>query len=108
MENGMQRRFRDRIWKMPEWNGRFQERNGRQSSILPHQFHTRFRGWQLVNISILVSTHGYGGRVLYNACLDCCDFETRVCLVVAGMGLNPIHSHFSDNQRLIQSRVPVH
>ena len=24
-----------------EWNGRFQEWNGRQSSILPHQFHTR-------------------------------------------------------------------
>ena len=27
---------------MPEWNGRFQEWNGRQSSILLHQFHTRF------------------------------------------------------------------
>ena len=25
-----------------EWNGRFQEWNGRQSSILPYQFHTRF------------------------------------------------------------------
>ena len=24
------------------WNGRFQEWNGRQSSILPYQFHTRF------------------------------------------------------------------
>ena len=25
-----------------EWNGRFQEWNGRQSSILPYQFHTTF------------------------------------------------------------------
>ena len=25
-----------------EWNGRFHELNGRQSSILPYQFHTRF------------------------------------------------------------------
>ena len=25
-----------------EWNGRFEEWNGRQSSILPYQFHTRF------------------------------------------------------------------
>ena len=30
-----------------EWNGRFQERNGRQSSILPYQFHTRFRAFYL-------------------------------------------------------------
>ena len=34
------------IWNMEdarmEWNGRFQEWNGRQSSILPYQFHTRF------------------------------------------------------------------
>ena len=30
------------IWKTPEWNGIFQEWNGRQSSILPYQFHTRF------------------------------------------------------------------
>ena len=28
-----------------EWNGRFQKRNGRQSSILSYQFHTRFRSW---------------------------------------------------------------
>ena len=26
-----------------EWNDRFQEWNGRQSSILLYQFHTRFR-----------------------------------------------------------------
>ena len=25
-----------------EWNGRLQEWNGRHSSILPYQFHTRF------------------------------------------------------------------
>ena len=34
------------VWKMEdarmEWNGRFQKRNERQSSILPYQFHTRF------------------------------------------------------------------
>ena len=40
--NGMERKFRYGIWNMPEWNGRFQEWNGRQSSILPYQFHSRF------------------------------------------------------------------
>ena len=34
------------VWNMEdarmEWNGRFQEWNGKQSSILPYQFHTRF------------------------------------------------------------------
>ena len=30
-----------------KWNGRFQEWNGRQSSILPYQFHTRFRALYL-------------------------------------------------------------
>ena len=43
----MERKFRYGIWKMPEWNGRFQEWNGRQSSILPYQFHTRFRAMYL-------------------------------------------------------------
>ena len=32
------------VWSMedtvPEWNGRFQERNGRQSFLLPYQFCT--------------------------------------------------------------------
>ena len=37
---GMERKFRYGIWKMPEWNER-------QSSILPYQFHTRFRTWHL-------------------------------------------------------------
>ena len=32
---------------MPEWNGRFQEWNGRRPSILPYQFHTRFRALYL-------------------------------------------------------------
>ena len=45
--NEMERKFWYKIWKMPEWNGRFQEWNGRQSSILPYQFHTRFRAWHL-------------------------------------------------------------
>ena len=39
------------VWNMEdarmEWNGRFQEWNGRQSSILPCQFHTRFRALYL-------------------------------------------------------------
>ena len=43
------------IWKMPELNGRLQEWNGRQSSILPYQFHTRFRSWHLQK-----NTYGYG------------------------------------------------
>ena len=34
------------VWNMEvarmKWNGRIQEWNGRQSSILPYQFHTRF------------------------------------------------------------------
>ena len=30
-----------------EWNGRLQEWNGKQSSILPYRFHTRFRSWHL-------------------------------------------------------------
>ena len=39
------------VWNMEdarmEWNGRFQEWNGRQSSILPYQFHIRFRAFYL-------------------------------------------------------------
>ena len=39
------------VWYMEdarmEWNGRFQEWNRRQSSILPYQFHTRFRAFYL-------------------------------------------------------------
>ena len=39
------------VWNMEdarmEWNGRFQEWNGRQSSILPYQFHTRCRALYL-------------------------------------------------------------
>ena len=34
MKNGMERKFRYGIWKMPEWNGRLQEWNERQSSLL--------------------------------------------------------------------------
>ena len=43
----MERKFRYGIWKMPEWNGIFQEWNARQSSLLPYQFHTRFRALYL-------------------------------------------------------------
>ena len=38
----MEWKFRYRIWKMPEWNGIFQEWNGRQSFILPYQIQVRF------------------------------------------------------------------
>ena len=48
----MEQKFRYGIWKVPEWNGR-------QSSILPYQFHTRFRAMYLLkNI--------YGCRVVIN------------------------------------------
>ena len=30
-----------------EWNGRLQEWNGRQSSILSYQLHTKFYTWHL-------------------------------------------------------------
>ena len=51
MENGIEneRKFRFGISKMPEWNGRFQEWNGRQSSKLPYQLHTRFCALYLQN-----------------------------------------------------------
>ena len=39
------------VWSMEDARmqrkGRFQEWNGRQSSILPSQFYTRFRSWHL-------------------------------------------------------------
>ena len=49
--NGMNRKFRYGKWNMPEWNGRFQEWNGRQSYILPDQFHTRFCALYLQKIA---------------------------------------------------------
>ena len=47
--NGMERKFRYGNVEdgRMEWNGIFQEWNGRQSSILPYQFHTRFRALHL-------------------------------------------------------------
>ena len=48
----MERKFRYGIWKMPEWNGR-------QSSILPYQFHTRFR-------SLYLQKNTYRCRVVIN------------------------------------------
>ena len=56
MENGMEISVWNKEdtrmeWNMEdarmEWNERFQEWNGRQSSILPYQFHTRFRALYL-------------------------------------------------------------
>ena len=39
--NGMERKFRYGIWKMPEWNGMEDFKNGMEDN-LPYQFHTRF------------------------------------------------------------------
>ena len=36
----MERNFRYRIWKMPEWNGMEDFKNGMED-YLPYQFHTR-------------------------------------------------------------------
>ena len=54
--NEIQRKFQYKISMMPEWNGRFQEWNRRQSSILPCKFHTRFCSWHLQkNIRIVIN-----------------------------------------------------
>ena len=47
------------VWNMPKWNERFQEWNGRQFSILPYQFHTRFR-------ALYLQKNIYGCRVVTN------------------------------------------
>ena len=67
MENGMEAKFLYGIWKMPEWNLRFQEWNGRQFSILPCQFHTRFRTRHLQKMySRLVITKNMWKRLAAN------------------------------------------
>ena len=40
MENGMERKFRYGIWKMPEWNGKEDFKKGMEDN-LPY-FHTNF------------------------------------------------------------------
>ena len=55
----MEQKFQYGIWKMPEWNGRFQEWNGRQSSILPYQFPTIFR-------AVYLQKEKYECRVVIN------------------------------------------
>ena len=45
--NRMEWKFRYGVWEMPQWNRTFQEWNGRQFSILPYQFHIRFRSWHI-------------------------------------------------------------
>ena len=42
-----------------EWNGRFQEWNGKQSSILPYQFRTKF-------CALYLQKNTYGCRVVTN------------------------------------------
>ena len=41
MENGMEQKFWYGIWKMPEWNGMEDFKNGMEDN-LPYQFHTKF------------------------------------------------------------------
>ena len=64
MENGMEwnRNFGMKYGRCQngmEWNGRFQEWNGRQSSILPYQFHTKVR-------SLYLQKNTYRCRVVIN------------------------------------------
>ena len=44
--NRMEQKFRFGIWKMPEWNGMEDLKNGMEDN-LPYQFHTRFRSWNI-------------------------------------------------------------
>ena len=53
------------VWKMLERNERFQEWNERQSSILPYQFHTRFRSYKIHTDSDTV-TKNMGKRLAAN------------------------------------------
>ena len=41
MGKGMEWKFRYRMWKMPEWNGMEDFKNGMEDN-LPYQFHSRF------------------------------------------------------------------
>ena len=47
------------VWTMEDatmdWNGRFQEWNGRQSFILPYQFHIRFFALYLQKNTVLIN-----------------------------------------------------
>ena len=58
MENGMERKFPYAIWKMPEWNGMEDFKNGMEGN-LPYQFHTRFR-------TLYLKKNIYGCRVVTN------------------------------------------
>ena len=78
------------VWNMEdarmEWNGRFQEWNGRQSSILPYQFHTKFRSLYLqkntyrcrvvinnivTEVLTSISTHIICRQMRYFGCVHC-------------------------------------
>ena len=52
----MERKFRYGIWKMPEWNGMEDFKNGMENNF-PSQFHTRFR-------ALYLQKNLYGFRVL--------------------------------------------
>ena len=61
--NGKKNGTKILVWNMEdarmEWNGRFQEWIGRQSSILPYQFRTRF-------CTLYSQKNTYGCRVVMN------------------------------------------
>ena len=73
------------VWNMEdarmEWNGRFQEWNGRQSSILPYQFHTRFR-------ALYLQKNTYRCRVVINSIVtevfnfNICEYYFRQIMVL--------------------------
>ena len=79
MENGMERKFRYGIWKMPEWNGRFQEWNGKQSSILPYQFHTKF-------CALYLQKNVYQCRVVINIVTEVFNFNICVYYLSTNRG----------------------
>ena len=57
--NGTEVSVRNMEDERMEWNGRFQEWNGRQSSILPYQFHAGF-------CALYLQKNIYGCRVVIN------------------------------------------
>ena len=57
MENGMEQKFRYGIWKMPEWNGMEDFKNGMEDN-LPY-FHNKFR-------SLYLQKNTYRCRVVIN------------------------------------------
>ena len=94
------------VWNMEdarmEWNGRFQEWNGRQSSIFPYQFDTRFcslylqkntyRCWVVIN-NIVTEVFNFNFLAYYlstNAihCLCTLCKQCTYCIIVSTLQFN--------------------